>query len=204
MAFRCVSWRKRRPTRSSAARLVSPNERAELHDPLGDVPTQHASGIAWQATGPRTQHASASGTTNASSSGSTRPRRRPTPPSFARRRWRHVHHLSRPCGVPRPRRTGRFVLTVRTEVTGRMLIFGERHLRSVLARCSVHYNTQRPHRALAPGACPVCRALQHEATASSAAAASAASGSACSRAGLRQNPASICPRRADQRLCTAA
>jgi hypothetical protein len=46
------------------------------------------------------------------------------------------------------------VLTVRTEVTGRMLIFGERHLRSVLARCSVHYNTQRPHRALAPGRLP--------------------------------------------------
>ena len=28
----------------------------------------------------------------------------------------------------------RFVLTIRTEVTDRMLIFGERHLRSVLAR----------------------------------------------------------------------
>jgi hypothetical protein len=40
------------------------------------------------------------------------------------------------------------VLTVRTEVTDRMLIFGERHLRSVLTRYSVHYNTQRPHRAL--------------------------------------------------------
>jgi putative transposase len=40
------------------------------------------------------------------------------------------------------------VLTVRTEVTDRMLIFGERHLRSVLARYSVHSNTQRPHRAL--------------------------------------------------------
>ena len=34
----------------------------------------------------------------------------------------------------------RFVLTVRTEVTDRMLIFGERHLRSVLARYAVHYN----------------------------------------------------------------
>ena len=42
----------------------------------------------------------------------------------------------------------RFVLTVRSEVTDRMLIFGERHLRSVLAHYSVHYNTQRPHRAL--------------------------------------------------------
>ena len=42
----------------------------------------------------------------------------------------------------------RFVLTVRTEVTDRMLIFGERHLRSVLAEYSLHYNRQRPHRAL--------------------------------------------------------
>jgi putative transposase len=42
----------------------------------------------------------------------------------------------------------RFVLTVRSEVTDRMLIFGERHLRSVLTQYAVHYNTQRPHRAL--------------------------------------------------------
>ena len=42
----------------------------------------------------------------------------------------------------------RFVLTVRTEVTDRMLIFGERHLRRVLATYAAHYNTQRPHRAL--------------------------------------------------------
>jgi putative transposase len=42
----------------------------------------------------------------------------------------------------------RFVLTVRSEVTDRLLIFGERHLRSVVAQYSVHYNTQRPHRAL--------------------------------------------------------
>jgi putative transposase len=40
------------------------------------------------------------------------------------------------------------VLTVRTEVTDRMLIFGERHLHKVLAEYSAHYNTQRPHRAL--------------------------------------------------------
>jgi putative transposase len=42
----------------------------------------------------------------------------------------------------------RLVLTVRTEVTDRMLIFGERHLRSVLAQYSAHYNQQCPHRAL--------------------------------------------------------
>jgi transposase InsO family protein len=42
----------------------------------------------------------------------------------------------------------RFVLTVRTELTDRILIFGERHLRTVLARYSTHYNGRRPHRAL--------------------------------------------------------
>jgi putative transposase len=40
----------------------------------------------------------------------------------------------------------RFVLTVRTEVTDRMLIFGERHLRTVLAGYESHYNGRRPHR----------------------------------------------------------
>ena len=40
----------------------------------------------------------------------------------------------------------RFVLTARTEVTDRMLIFGERHLRSVLAEYVAHYNGRRPHR----------------------------------------------------------
>jgi transposase InsO family protein len=40
----------------------------------------------------------------------------------------------------------RFVLTVRTEVTDRMLIFGERRLRSVLAGYQAHYNGRRPHR----------------------------------------------------------
>jgi putative transposase len=39
-------------------------------------------------------------------------------------------------------------LTVRTELTDRMLIFGERHLRRVLAAYATHYNTRRPHRAL--------------------------------------------------------
>jgi putative transposase len=42
----------------------------------------------------------------------------------------------------------RFVLTVRTELTDRILILGERHLRTVLARYAAHYNGQRPHRAL--------------------------------------------------------
>jgi transposase InsO family protein len=42
----------------------------------------------------------------------------------------------------------RFVLTARTEVTDRMLIFGERHLRTVLAEYGAHYNGRRPHRAL--------------------------------------------------------
>jgi putative transposase len=40
----------------------------------------------------------------------------------------------------------RFVLTARTEVTDRMLIFGERHLRLVLTAYAAHYNGRRPHR----------------------------------------------------------
>ena len=42
----------------------------------------------------------------------------------------------------------RLVLTVRTELTDRMLIFGERHLRRALALYAAHYNARRPHRAL--------------------------------------------------------
>jgi transposase InsO family protein len=42
----------------------------------------------------------------------------------------------------------RLVLTLRTELTDRMLIFGERHLRSVLTTYAAHYNTRRPHRGL--------------------------------------------------------
>jgi putative transposase len=53
------------------------------------------------------------------------------------------------CRVPEPGwRLERFVLTVRTELTDRMLIFGERHLGRVLAECSAHYNTRRAHRAV--------------------------------------------------------
>jgi putative transposase len=40
----------------------------------------------------------------------------------------------------------RFVLTARTEITDRMLIFGQRHLRTVLAEYEAHYNGRRPHR----------------------------------------------------------
>jgi transposase InsO family protein len=43
--------------------------------------------------------------------------------------------------------TERFVLTARTELTDRILIFGERHLRTVLAQYGAHYNGRRPHRA---------------------------------------------------------
>jgi hypothetical protein len=52
---------------------------------------------------------------------------------------------SRP-GVLGERFGERFVLTARTEVTDWMLIFGERHLRSVLADYETHYNGRRPHR----------------------------------------------------------
>jgi transposase InsO family protein len=47
----------------------------------------------------------------------------------------------------------RFVLTARTEVTDRMLIFGQRHLKSVLAGYQAHYNGRRPT-AAGSSACP--------------------------------------------------
>ena len=40
----------------------------------------------------------------------------------------------------------RFVLTARTEVTDRILIFGQRHLQTILAQYEAHYNARRPHR----------------------------------------------------------
>ncbi|MGC9671355.1 integrase core domain-containing protein [Planosporangium sp. 12N6] len=43
----------------------------------------------------------------------------------------------------------RFVLTARSEVTDRMLIVGERHLRRTLGEYARHDNGRRPHRALA-------------------------------------------------------
>jgi transposase InsO family protein len=39
-------------------------------------------------------------------------------------------------------------VTARSEVTDRMLIFGERHLRRTLDEYARHYNGRRPHRAL--------------------------------------------------------
>jgi transposase InsO family protein len=41
----------------------------------------------------------------------------------------------------------RFVLTVRTGLTDRMLTLSQRHLRTVLTEYVAHYNTRRPHRA---------------------------------------------------------
>ena len=41
---------------------------------------------------------------------------------------------------------GRVVPTARTEITDRILIVSERHLRLVLAEYHAHYNTRRPHR----------------------------------------------------------
>jgi hypothetical protein len=38
--------------------------------------------------------------------------------------------------------------TVRSEVTDRILIFGDRHLRVVLDEYATHYNGRRPHRGL--------------------------------------------------------
>jgi transposase InsO family protein len=57
------------------------------------------------------------------------------------------------CNIPprNPRANAyaeRFVLTARTEVTDRMLILGQRHLRRTLDEYARHYNGRRPHRAL--------------------------------------------------------
>jgi putative transposase len=49
----------------------------------------------------------------------------------------------------------RFVLTARTEITDRMLIFGQRHLRTILAEYATHYNGRRPLPGTNPAkACP--------------------------------------------------
>jgi len=46
----------------------------------------------------------------------------------------------------------RFVLTARTEVTDRILIFGERHLRSVLTEYARHCNDDGPSQPSPPSA----------------------------------------------------
>jgi putative transposase len=38
------------------------------------------------------------------------------------------------------------MLCLQTAVTDRMLIFGQRHLRTILAQYDAHYNGRRPHR----------------------------------------------------------
>jgi putative transposase len=43
----------------------------------------------------------------------------------------------------------RLVGTLRRELLGRVLILGERHLRSVLTKYQLHYNTARPHQGIA-------------------------------------------------------
>ena len=53
--------------------------------------------------------------------------------------------------APQPRANAnaeRFVLTARQEVADQILIFGERHLRTILNEHAAHYNGQRPHRSL--------------------------------------------------------
>ena len=45
----------------------------------------------------------------------------------------------------------RWVGTVRSECTDRLLILNDRHLRGVLDRYVRHYNEHRPHRGLALG-----------------------------------------------------
>jgi putative transposase len=112
----------------------------------------HILGITASPDGPRTtqqicnllialgDRATASGSWSVTAPGSS-----PNPstrswPAPASTRWR-----SRP-GAPGNAYAERFVLTVRTEVTDRMLIFSERHLRSVLAQYARHYNGRWPHR----------------------------------------------------------
>ena len=43
----------------------------------------------------------------------------------------------------------RLVGTLRRELLDRVLIVGERHLRSVLTEYQAHYNTARPHKGIA-------------------------------------------------------
>ena len=51
----------------------------------------------------------------------------------------------------------RWVRTVRSKCTDRLLIYGEAHLRVVLAEYARHYNGHRPHLVIVPLAAPVQR-----------------------------------------------
>jgi putative transposase len=60
---------------------------------------------------------------------------------------RHFHYTPPLATSPRANAYAeRFVLTARTEVTDRMLVFGQRHLQTILAEYEAHYNGRRPHR----------------------------------------------------------
>ena len=87
-------------------------------------------------TGPRT-----SGSWSATGLGSSPPRSTRSSPSAG------IEAVKIPPRSPRANAYAeRFVLTARTEVTDRMLIFGERHLRVVMTEYEAHYNGRRPHR----------------------------------------------------------
>jgi putative transposase len=62
-----------------------------------------------------------------------------------------IHALQIPPPSPRANaHAERFILTARTELTDRMLIFGERQLRHLLTGYPRHHNGQRPHRERQP------------------------------------------------------
>jgi putative transposase len=92
----------------------------------------------------------------------------------------------------------RFVLTARTELTDRMLIFGEQHLRTILAGYEAHYNGRRPHRSRQlrpPG--PITRSRTFPRSESSVSRSSAASSANTSeprrRPGQKHRPSSGTP-----------
>jgi putative transposase len=70
------------------------------------------------------------------------------------------------CAVQAPRMNAiceRLVGTLRRETLDRLLIFGEAHLRSVLAEYQAHYNNARPHQGIGQRI-PACERDAHRAT----------------------------------------